>query len=115
VCSYTVNNMAAGYKMNDLKRLKKDELYDIAKDTVNEPIPKSKKKADLIELILSTCTNTTTIIPGTASFDFVLRYRSLSQTDMAHLPNISFSDIYAHITGYYLSVIMFLVLCVSFS
>lgn len=102
--------MAANYKKNDLKRLKKVELYEIAKESANENQLRSKKKADLVDIILST--NTTSDIPGSSSFEFNfddhnLRYGNFSQTDIVSLPNISFSDIYSYITGYCLSFVIF--------
>ena len=70
---------------------------------------RSKKKAELVDIILS---KNTSDIPGSTSFEFNfddhnLHYRNFSQTDIGLLPNISFLDIYAHITGYRLPVIMF--------
>ena len=94
--------MASVFKRNDLRRLRKDELYDIAKQHVREDNLKKKAKTDLIDIILFNCATPATATSTTNLFDFenyTDHFHILSDAEISSVPNLTFSDIYSHITG----------------
>ena len=103
--------MSTTYKRSDLKRLKRDELCDIAKETELESELRNKSKTELIDII---CQNTVCVIPKNKIFDFedcTLIFDDFRESHISLLPNISFSYIYSHITGLFFIHIIISIVC----
>ena len=91
------------YKLNDVKKLKKDELIDIIKSK-NIKVSKKSTKSEIIDILVSHgCVNTNKsendLISPVVSVDFSspnLQYVILSDANLNQLPTVTFENIYRH-------------------
>jgi len=103
-------NLIMSFRINDLKRLRKDELLELARDSFNNcDDVKRMKKSEIIDLLCSSKQSPPTTEHAETEIEqsiMILElinpsagYRRLADTDTLQLPNITSQSIYCYITN----------------